>query len=173
MKNASRRFPRLSRLRELLIYDPATGIITWRVTRPGQMRPGMEAGTIDGKGYLRIRIDGVDYRGHRLAWFMHYEAHPIEEIDHKNRDKLDNRIVNLRHADRSINVLNRGRQKNNSTGTTGVNWRKDRRCWTASISVNKKSQHLGYFYNIEEAKAARRAAEIRIRGEDAQDERGS
>lgn len=160
MKNASSKFPPLHRLRELLIYSLDTGVLSWAVDRQGQMRRGDVAGTVDGKGYLRIRIDGVDYRAHRLAWMLHYGVAPGEEIDHINRVKLDNRIENLRDADRSVNVLNRALQKNNTTGVVGVNWRKDRQRWTASISKNKRSRHLGYFAHIEDAIRARRTAEI-------------
>jgi hypothetical protein len=148
----------MERLLEVLSYNLVTGLFTWEVNRSHSARVGMVAGTRDTKGYIRIRVDGVDYRAHILAWFAHYRLRPTGEIDHINRDKTDNRISNLRVVNRRENILNRGIQKNNTSGHTGINWRKDYKKWTASYTVNKKQVHVGYFTNVRDAVAARATA---------------
>lgn len=65
------------RLREVLSYDPATGIFRWTITRGANAKAGFVAGSPDVKGYLRIMIDGVTYKSHRLAWLYVYGERPI------------------------------------------------------------------------------------------------
>jgi hypothetical protein len=158
MINAAVRLPPVERLLEVLSYSPETGLFTWEVNKSRSAKIGTVAGTKDTRGYIRIRVDGVDYRAHILAWFAHYNLRPGGEIDHINRDKTDNRISNLRVVNRRENILNRGMQKNNTSGHTGVYWRKESKKWTTSYTVSKKQIHIGYFVNVEEAVAARAAA---------------
>lgn len=94
------------RLRELLTYDPETGEFRWRYTRGCRAR-GQIAGTVTCLGYLTIAIDGRKYKAHRLAWLHVHGEWPYPEIDHINRIKLDNRLVNLRRATRAENNANR------------------------------------------------------------------
>jgi len=80
------------------------------------------------------------------------------DIDHINGDKLDNRRENLRSATRSQNKMNRGKQKNNTSGHKGVSWHRNK--WQVKIQVNSKQKHLGLFDDIEEAaKTYKKAAE--------------
>jgi len=82
--------------------------------------------------------------------------------DHINRNKLDNRKINLRNATNSMNGMNRNLNKNNSSGYLGVFWRKDRKKWIAFIKVNYKRMHLGNFYSKIDAIKARRGAELSL-----------
>lgn len=77
--------------------------------------------------------------------------------DHINGNKLDNRKENLRTATSSQNGINRGKQINNTSGHKGINWYAN--AWVAEIKVNQKKIHLGRFKNIDDAVAARKAAE--------------
>lgn len=148
------------RLRELLDYDPATGIFTWRVTRNRNAIAGSIAGTPD-SGYIKIWIDCRQYRAHQLAWFyVHGEW--VREIDHKNRIKSDTRLANLRPATRKHNSENRGLQRNNTSGVRGVTWNKKERKWSAQIRHNKRQMHLGWHGRFEDAVAARLSAEQRL-----------
>lgn len=86
-------------------------------------------------------------------------------IDHINRNKKDNRLCNLRVADKSLNAFNTGIRKNNSSGATGVRYRKDTKRWTAEIKKNYKKISLGCYETKEEAIQARRKAERELYGD--------
>ena len=153
------------RLKELLNYNPDTGIFTWLVTRNaygGGVRPGSIAGDKDSHGYWRIGIDGTRYPLHRLAWLYVRGAMPENHIDHINGDKADNRLCNLRQATRFENLSNRGKNKNNSSGYKGVWFNKKLGKWIAGITHNNKAKHLGVFETPELAYEAycKKAAEL-------------
>jgi hypothetical protein len=87
-----------------------------------------------------------------------------QQGDHKNRDTLDNRRRNLRPADFSGNVINRGIQKRNSSGFRGVSWEARRGEWRAQIAIGGIGEHLGYFQSKEKAaRAYDKAAKIKHR----------
>src|ERR1700740_3455440 len=95
------------RLRELLDYDPATGMFTWLINRQGRgARKGGEAGTINGDGYRQITIDQVIYPCARLAVLWMTGSWPKRLVDHRNLIKSDDRWRNLRQATHSQNGAN-------------------------------------------------------------------
>lgn len=138
------------RLRQLLSYDKSTGKFSWRIFGTNQICPGMPAGAVS-RGYVRIRIEGKYYAAHRLAWLYVYGKLPEYEIDHINRDRLDNRIENLRDVPHFENCQNQGAKKNSILGVKGVS--KVRNKYTAKISILGKIIRLGTFDTLEEAKA--------------------
>lgn len=149
------------RLRELLNYDPETGVFTWRVSRRATARPGSVAGTITPKGYRAIWI-GANYRAHRLAWLYVYGVWPTHEIDHIDGNRANNAIANLRDVTRSVNHENLRRARSDSAhGFLGVSPFKGK-WWKARITVNGKWQHLGTFKTPEEAHAAYLEAKRRL-----------
>jgi hypothetical protein len=85
-------------------------------------------------------------------------------IDHINRNKKDNRLCNLRICDKSINAFNIGIKSNNTSGVTGVWFRKDTKKWVAEIKKNYKKISLGCYEKKEDAIKARKEAEIKIGG---------
>lgn len=91
---------------------------------------------------------------HRLVTNFQY---PI--VDHINRNKLDNRLNNLRCVTASQNQVNKSIQKNNTSGITGVSWDKSRNKWHVMITVNHNHINLGRFDSLEEAREVRRKAE--------------
>jgi len=93
------------RLREVVTYDPLTGIFRWRVTR-GCAKAGAVAGGPEKKGYLRISIDGRRFKAHRLAWLYVKGCWPVDQIDHENGRNADNRFDNLREANNPLNSAN-------------------------------------------------------------------
>lgn len=145
------------RLKELLNYDSVSGIFTWRVNKGSRARAGQIAGASDAYGYVVIRLDSVLYKAHRLAWLYCFGDWPIENIDHINRTKSDNRMKNLRLADQSLNMHNANRRTTKS-GVVGVVWDPRRRKWVARIKVSYKNKFLGRFDCKVDAIRAREAA---------------
>lgn len=90
-----------------------------------------------------------------------YGEWPSDELDHINRDRRDNRVANLRLANRSINCRNQTLTPT-ETGVVGVNKRRGRKRWHAHISDGHQRKSLGYFDNLSDAIAARKAAETRL-----------
>lgn len=157
-------------VRDLLDYDPATGIFRWRVDRRSgrsharvQARAGDVAGSIRTDGYLAIKIEGRSYRSHRLAWLYVYGRWPDPECDHRNCERNDNRIANLREATRAQNNANSSLRTDNASGLKGV-YRRNAR-WAAQIRMNGALRHLGYFDTAKAAHAAYSAAAAKLRGE--------
>lgn len=146
------------RLKEVLAYDPATGAFKW-LKRRGCSAAGKEAGCVALNGYSVIRIDGVLYAAHRLAWFYANGTWPDGHVDHINRDKLDNRMPNLRVCNDLENGQNANLSKANKSGVTGVWFNSKIGKWHAQIMVNRKNLYLGRYQNKEEAIKARKSAE--------------
>jgi hypothetical protein len=146
-------------VRTILDYDPLTGALTWRKPPNMRLKVGARAGTISSKnGYRRIRINGRDYLAHRLAWLHVHGVWPTEMLDHINRVRSDNRIANLRPADRALNARNRSMQSNNRSGINGVSWHQPGQKWIARIGFAGEMKYLGSFTTIDAAEQAYKAA---------------
>ena len=154
----------VGRLRELIDYNPDTGSMAWKVSTSNRIPVGSEAGSLQSAGYRYVTIDGQKYLAHRLAWFYVHGAWP-KEIDHINRDRLDNRMSNLRMATRSQNSMNKGRRSDNKSGVTGVTWHKGSQKWRAVCHMNGKQIQVGMFDSIEEAAKAYAEAAEKLHGE--------
>ena len=76
------------------------------------------------------------------------------QVDHINRNRLDNRKANLRVVTKSENLKNKEIYKNNKSGFRGVSWNASKRKWVAQINVNEKRKHVGSFASPEEAARA-------------------
>lgn len=159
-------------LRESVSYDKETGLFKW-LERPiwhfkndakwsaaqAQKRwnttyAGKPAFCTIGKnGYLSGVIDCVRIHAHRAAWAWSTGQWPDETIDHKNRDRLDNRLVNLRAASFSDQIRNTT-SRGGTSKYKGVSFRKDRDVWRATISTGGAQTALGTFEKEEEAARA-------------------
>ena len=146
-------------LNRLLDDDKETGIFTWKVKTCRKVVPGNKAGGFNRNGYLQIKINNIFFYGHRLAWFYVYGQWPEKEIDHINGNPSDNRICNLRQANRTQNNQNKRPRIDSKSGVRGVMQRKDNNKWNAEIRVNKKLISLGCFNTLNEAATARKIAE--------------
>lgn len=155
----------VERLKELLNYDPDTGVFTWRVRRGGNAKAGGKAGYCHPRGYWCIEINDKLYRAHRLAWLYTTGSWPEGEIDHANMDKSDNRWENIRDASRSQNNANTPLRTDNTSGFKGVHFCKRPRRWQAKVTVNRKQIFLGYYDTREEAHAVYAAAAKHYFGE--------
>ena len=148
------------RLKEVLDYDQLTGVFTWKVTR-GTIKKGQLANGKDRRGYVIISIDGSKYKAHRLAWLYINGVWPESGLDHINRVKDDNRLVNLREAEQSLNNKNASVRHNHPTGISGVKKSRNSDSWKASIKVDGVRINLGRFSDLFEAICARKSAEIK------------
>ena len=151
-----------SQLKELLHYDPDTGIFTNLVYRGPNALKNDVVGSINNRGYLTLIIKGKNYKCHRLAWFYIHGVWPKDQIDHINQIKNDNRIINLREVSNSENQQNTSFRKNNFSGYKGICWHKASNKWLAKITLNKKIFHLGIFTSLNDAIAARKHAEEQL-----------
>lgn len=156
---------------ELFDYDPETGILLWRHRPVGAFnRPGAHAiwtaqhagkpvtGTPQ-RGYLCVKVKGRNYRQHRVAWAVVHGRWP-GLIDHINGDRTDNRLANLRDVSFVENSKNRVANRDKRT-PMGVSWCKQTHKWRAIITVNGRFTDLGRYPDMEQACAARKAAEGR------------
>jgi hypothetical protein len=149
-------------LKEWLKYDKNTGIFTRIKINPMDTKNsiGDEVAKNIRNGYLRIRICGKLYSSHRLAWLYEYGVEPTLTIDHKDRNKLNNKIDNLRDVSSSINKINQKTNKRNVSGKTGVYKCSRSGKYVATITPpNKKRIRLGVFSDISSAIIAREEAE--------------
>ena len=134
------------RLKEVLHYNPDTGIFIWKKT-------GKIAGNMDHKGYNRIGIDYSLYRSARLAFLYMTGKFPPVQADHKNRIRNDDRWCNLRPATNLENSKNR--TVKSACGIDGISWNKAKNKWAVYIRIDGIKKHLGYFKDIESAKTKR------------------
>ena len=147
------------RLRELLDYDPHTGVFLWAAST-GPVGAGKIAGCIH-RGYRRINIDGRKYRAGRLAWLHIYGHWPSDQIDHINGIRDDDRLDNLREATNQENAHNQRHPMRNSKGKMLGVWPSGRN-FIAKIKINEKAKYLGTFATDVEAHAAYLTAKRRF-----------
>lgn len=144
----------IDELKQAFIYEAETGLIKRAADAGKRWRKGQVAGCVNGNGYLDIKFHGRSIQAHRLAWALHFGEQPPECLDHINRDKLDNRITNLRPATKSQNGANRAVQRNNTHGIKGCYWVNKTASWRVQCRVNKKLHNVGYFKDLSDARAA-------------------
>tara|TARA_R110002051_G_C8555261_1_gene473340 strand:- start:244 stop:696 length:453 start_codon:yes stop_codon:yes gene_type:complete len=126
-------------LEESLNYCPDTGVFTWKLTsrNGGRVIKGRVAGSVGQNGYRTIVFMGVRFLAHRLAWFMYYRTAPRNHIDHIDRNRLNNKIENLRDVSRSVNMLN--------TDAKGYEVDSNTNKVYARLMVEGKRRHIGTF----------------------------
>lgn len=141
------------RLRELLHYDPDTGVFRWAKKHARKIIAGQVAGTFGTERRRNIKIDGYVYKESRLAWLYVHGKWPENVIDHINGDPSDNRIVNLRDVTQSGNTQNQRKPGiKNTTGYLGVMRRGN--LFQARIKAGGKLRYLGHYESPELAHAA-------------------
>ncbi len=149
------------RLRELLDYDPETGIFRWRVDRGDRYKAGTVAGGRTQVGYWHIRVDGRLCQAHQLAWLHVHGVWPDGFLDHRNEDKADNRIANLREANKVQNGENiTASSRRSKSGYRGVT--RHQKGWRATIRAGGKWRLIGTYTTAEEASAAYLAAKAEL-----------
>lgn len=149
-----------SYLRSVVNCNIETGIVTWKAREiTGRLSKTWNTryvdklcGSINKDGYWRVN---VTYNSkeffvfiHRLVWFIAYGELPVEQIDHINQVRTDNRILNLREVTSGENNRNRKITSNNTSGIVGVAYSKQKKKWIARVTVNGKVNYLGYYDDI-------------------------
>ncbi len=151
-----------AQLREAMSYDPESGLLVWLIRPSKRVHIGDIAGRKMASGYIQIKLFNKYYMAHRLAWLHYYGVWPSQRIDHINRIKTDNRIANLRDVSSSENSWNTGLHPSNKSGAPGVIWRPRFNRWQVSIKRQGKMHFVGNFIELNDAIAARVAAEKRF-----------
>ena len=170
-------------LRQLLDYDPETGILRWKKRTPeffedtvrrdaeqicnwwNKRFAGKIAGSLNKNGYIALFVLNKWYRAHRIIWLWMTGSWPTIDVDHRDLSKSNNRWGNLREATQAQNRTNRNLRPDNTSGLKGVCWFKPQGKWRAAIQANKKRVFLGYFDTKDEAHAAYCDAAKRLHGE--------
>jgi len=155
--------PTIERLRELFTVDDKGQLIRLTTINCLNLAGSVAGGT--SRGFRVVRVDGQQLTGHRVVFAIARGRWPKRELDHRNGDTLDNRPKNLREVSRSQNSAKRGKQKNNTTGYTGVSLDKQRGGYRASITHNRKHKFLGNFPDPASAHLAWQAAAQKLFGE--------
>lgn len=141
----------IDKIKNIIRYESETGKFFW-LENGDCRKSGKIAGNYNGKNpYSRVMVLGKSYLAHRLAWAMHYGYFPVNQVDHINLDRRDNRICNLREADRFEQGVNRSMLSSNTSGWKGVTYCKAQKKWVARIRVKGSRINLGYFEDIKEA----------------------
>lgn len=152
----------LKQLRRHLSYDVDTGEFRRRTSNNNRWKVGEIAGSVHAGGYWVIRLLGREYQANMLAWFYIKGRWPKKIVDHKDRDKKNNRWANLRLASKSQNAANQDVRKNNKLGVKGVIRVGSR--YKAYIWKGKQIR-LGSFDNAELAAKAYQEAAVSLFGE--------
>ena len=129
------------------LFDYKNGQLFWKINRGSNKTQDKKAGCVDGVGYQCIGIDGKVYRAHRLIWIWHNgNIDNNLQIDHIDRNRLNNQIDNLRLVTLSENQWNRKAK--------GTSYHKRSNTWNAKIQAFGKRHSLGYFETEHEAHEA-------------------
>jgi len=153
-----------SQLRKLLTYNPQTGEFFW-IRRSGQKAGHIKPHFNPAKGPRHmIKIKGRNFEAHRLAFLYMLDYMPYQ-VDHKDRDSLNNCWSNLRVCNQAQNNMNRAPRKTNKYGCSGIFFDSSRNQWRAGIGFNKEHIRLGSFDSLDEAIVARKEAEEKFYGE--------
>lgn len=148
-------------VRRAFSYDPLTGEVR-RLYRVKNMPPGFLITGKQNRGYIRVFFMGKRHLLHRLIWLHVTGQWPTEEIDHKDRNRANNKWKNLRPANQKQNAENLTQRANTRSGVRGVAWNGTVNKWVAYINHFGKRIHLGCFESIAAAKKIRRAAELEM-----------
>jgi hypothetical protein len=137
-------------LKEILRYDPDSGLFYWKVSLNKKIKRDEVAGCLHSSGYIYIAIYKKLYLAHRLAYIYMTGKWPIKQIDHINGNRSDNRFINLRDSSNSENHQNR----KNTAILMGAHWVAKEKKYVSSITVNYHKIHLGTFSTAKDAHMA-------------------
>ena len=159
-------------LKTLFDYDHETGVLTHKFRPREHFKTdrsfkiwntrfaGSEAGHKNKEYYIETKVFNKNYLVHRLVWKIVHGVDPLH-IDHVDHNRSNNRLENLRSVTSLENNRNASLQKNSTTKVIGVCFCKKSGKYRSRINVHGKLIHLGFYDTIEQAAAARSAANIK------------
>ncbi len=145
-------------IRNRFYYNGQDGTLRYKISLQ-KCEKDVVAGVRDQRGYLRVSVLKKKFLVHRVIFFLCHGYWP-KEVDHKDQDKGNNRIENLRPCNRSQNKFNTSSDK-----TKGVRWYARTQKWSAQITHQGKQKHLGYFTDKLDAVLAYNKAATEFAGE--------
>ena len=116
---------------------------------------GMKAGYENGKGYLKLRIDGKPLYVHKIAFALYNGYYPEHQVDHFDHNRQNNKKSNLLKSSHIENSKNQKLRFDSPTKTLGVSFNIERNKWKVRIG----QKFLGYFETEDEAIKVRKQAE--------------
>lgn len=149
-----------NRIAEMFIYKD--GQLIWTVAGPKRLW-GKRAGTVTGKGYRQIKVDGRFYPEHRVIFMLHHGYVP-KLLDHINGVRDDNRIENLRPCSQQENCYNTAGWGRHDL-PKGVTWSKKDKKYQAQLSINGRNKYLGQYDSVEAAAERVRKERTKHHGE--------
>ena len=155
---------KLSQVFEICNESPS-GLI-WKKPLNAKQKPGSVGGHQRKNNYWYVSFERSQLLVHRVIYFMHHKIDITNfKIDHIDQNPANNKIENLRIATHQQQQCNKKGKKNSSSKYKGVNWAKQQNKWRASICVNNKRMHIGYFENEIDAAKAYNAASQKHHGQ--------
>ena len=162
MSKAYKPLPAAEELWELFSYNPLTGNLHWRIKPNRSICIDDPLGT-DRPDYIYGSVNKIRYVAHRLIWTWFKGTDPVVEIDHRDEDRKNNRIWNLRRASKAQNCWNKSTPKTNTSGFKNVYLYRGK--WKARIRKEGKRIYLGTFDTPEKAYQAFCEAAKRLHGD--------
>lgn len=129
-------------------YEYKNGVLYWKTSPSPKIKIGSPVGSLGKDGYFSTVVNYKRYFNHRLIFLMHHGYLP-EYIDHINNIPTDNRIENLRKANKSENNYNSKLSFSNTSGAKHVYWNKKQKQWIVKLGVNKQIKYFGTFKDFE------------------------
>jgi HNH endonuclease len=132
------------------IFEYKDGELFWKISKKG-ISKNKKCGYLNNRGYYMVGLNNKDYGVHRIIYFM-FNGYFPEFVDHKDGNKFNNKIENLRPATMRENNLNVKTKISNTSRYKNVCWNKEKQKWHVKIRHDGKNKHFGYYYDIEIAK---------------------
>lgn len=145
------------------LFEYRNGELFYKVSR-SRNKAGSKAGTYRARdNAYQVIINKKHFLVHRVVFMMHNGYMP-EFIDHKDGNRSNNRIENLREATECQNAQNATLRSDNKSGAKGVNWCSASKCWQVRVQSSKKRIHLGVFKDFELAELVATMAREKYHG---------
>lgn len=154
-------------LKELLHYNPETGVFTWAMNAGQRAQVGRIAGSRTPSGYIKISLSRKLYAAHRLAWLYMTGSWPENEIDHIDNNPSNNVFSNLRAATKSQNAQNRSNRRGTTSKYKGVSFDSQHQKWVAQIWIKEagKCKRIGLYLSEKDAADAYCKEAMKLHGD--------